>query len=80
MPLLVVSYRALQANPRKYYKSRRREKIGSFVLTEMMHMEMELELLKIAVSILVDNENIIQHRNNSEKERKFRQKKSWAAF
>ena len=43
-------------------------------------MERELELLKIAVSILVDNENIIQHRNNSEKDRKLRQKKSWAAF
>ena len=80
MNLFVFSYRASQAKPHKYSKYRRRAKFGSFVLTEMVHMERELELLKIAVSILVDNENIIQHRNNSEKERKFRQKKSWAAF
>ena len=55
MPLSVVSYRASQANPHKYSKSRGRTKFGSYVLTEMMHMEMELDLLKIAVSILVDN-------------------------
>ena len=46
----------------------------------MMHMEMELELLKIAVSILVYNEKISQQSKNYSKERKFRQRKSWAAF
>ena len=53
---------------------------GSFVLTEMMHMEMEFDLLKIAVSILVDNEKVSQQRENAAKERKIRQRKSWAAF
>ena len=43
-------------------------------------MEMELEILNIPVSILVDNEKISQHRKNAAKERKFRQRKSWAAF
>ena len=75
MPLFIVSYRASQAKPHKYSKYRRRAKFGSFVLTEMVHMERELELLKIAVSILVDNENIIQQRQNYAKKRK-----SWAAF
>ena len=80
VPLFVVSYRALQSKPRKYSKYRRRTKFGSFVLTEMMHMEMELEPLNNAVSILVDNDNIIQQRKNASKERKFGQRKSWAAF
>ena len=43
-------------------------------------MEMELEPLNNAVSILVDNDNIIQQRKNASKERKFGQRKSWAAF
>ena len=52
----------------------------AFVLTEMMHTEMELDLLKIAVSIVVANDKISQQRKNAAKERKFRQRKSWAAF
>ena len=80
MHLFVVSYRASQAKPHKYSKSRRRTKFGSFVLTEMVHMERELELLKIAVSILADNENICQQRKNAANDRKFRKRKGWAEF
>jgi len=43
-------------------------------------MEMELDLLKIAVSVLIDNENISQQRKNAANERKFRERKSWEAF
>ena len=80
MPLFVVSTRSSKANPHKSSKSRRMHKFGKFVVTEMMHMEMELEPLNNAVSILVDNDNIIQQRKNASKERKFGQRKSWAAF
>ena len=80
MPLFVVSYCASQDKPHKYSKSRRRTKFGSFILTDMMHTEMELELLKISISILVDNEKIIQQRKNAAKEEKFSQRKSWAEF
>jgi len=43
-------------------------------------MEMEHDLLKIAVAVFVDNENISEQRKNAAKERKFRQRKSWAEF
>ena len=80
VPSFIVSNQASRAKPHKHSKSRRMSKFASFVLTEMMHMEMEFDLLKIAVSILVDNEKVSQQRENAAKERKIRQRKSWAAF
>jgi len=80
VPSFIVSNQASRAKPHKHSKSRRMSKFASFVLTEMMHMEMELDILKISVSIFVDNDKISQQRKNAAKERKFRQRKSWAAF
>ena len=80
MPLFVVSTRSSKAMPHKSSKSGRMHKLRAFVVTEMMHTVMELDLLMIAVTVFVDNETIREQRKNAAKERKFRQRKSWSEF
>ena len=61
-------------------KSRRMIFFETMVLSEMLSVSLQLNLLKTSVSLLVDKEKFRQQKKDAASMRKFRQRKSWAAF
>jgi hypothetical protein len=64
----------------KHSKSKRLFLFKTFALSEMKNAAVELELLKMAVSLLAENEKISQQRKANANKRRFRRRKSWEEF